>query len=142
MGFMRGGTLVLVPFLVLFIASFAAGERRSIPTTLEGPFKPFTRKFDDSLRSGSDDLPMFDPRVVKRVPAIFPEQITLALSAPDAMWVSWVSGKYSFVANILSMPILFSSFHCRSWIFWMYGLHYGFWKGFKPRNSLSVSFWE
>lgn len=55
MGFMRGGTLVLVPFLVLFIASFAAGERRSIPTTLEGPFKPFTRKFDDSLRSGSDD---------------------------------------------------------------------------------------
>jgi hypothetical protein len=84
-----GWALGLVSFVVLWNVSFA---ERSIPTTLDGPFRPFTRKFDASLRSGSDDLPMFDPRVVKRVPAIFPEQITLVLSTPGALWVSWISG--------------------------------------------------
>jgi hypothetical protein len=47
---------------------------------------------DPSLRLGSEDLPQYDPRVVKRAAAIFPEQISLALSTPDAMWVSWVTG--------------------------------------------------
>jgi predicted phosphodiesterase len=87
------GRLGLLCFGLLWIVSFVAA-RSPIPTTLEGPFKPFTRKFDPSLRSGSDDLPMWDPRVVKRVPAIFPEQISLALSTPDAMWVSWISGDW------------------------------------------------
>jgi hypothetical protein len=88
--------LVTLALLVLIGGFFGVGtgeERRGIPTTLDGPFKPYTKAFDASLRTGSDDLPLYDPRVVKRVPAIFPEQISLALSTPDAMWVSWVSGK-------------------------------------------------
>lgn len=64
----------------------------AIPTTLEGPFVPRTVGFDDSLRRGSEDLPHSDPRLVKRVPSIFPEQIALALSTPDSMWVSWITG--------------------------------------------------
>eukprot|EP01018_Ginkgo_biloba_P032485 Gb_10273 [translate_table: standard] len=64
----------------------------SIPTTLEGPFPPLTVPLDPNLRLGSDDIPMYDPALVKRVPSIFPEQIALALSTPDAMWVSWVTG--------------------------------------------------
>lgn len=93
----RGRALLLAPVLVLLIVSFASAtvERKRIPTTLEGPFKPYTKEFDSSLRSGSDDLPLYDPRVVKRVPAIFPEQIFIALSTPDAMWMSWVSGRPS-----------------------------------------------
>lgn len=92
----RGWALVLPSFLVLLFASFvgAADEAKRIPTTLEGPFKPYTKKFDTNLRTGSDDLPLYDPRIVKRVPAIYPEQIFLALSTPDAMWVSWVSGDW------------------------------------------------
>ncbi|KAG0623436.1 hypothetical protein M758_3G174500 [Ceratodon purpureus] len=96
---MRGRRMVFLGlFVVLVIGSFVAGGeavvRQRIPTTLEGPFKPYTKKFDKSLRAGSDDLPMYDPRVVKRVTAIYPEQITLALSTPDAMWVSWISGDW------------------------------------------------
>eukprot|EP00249_Psilotum_nudum_P022572 c28570_g1_i1 orf=365-2203(-) len=67
-------------------------KRSSIPSTLEGPFTPVTVPFDTALRKGSDDLPVYDPRIVKRVPSIAPEQIALALSSPDAMWVSWVTG--------------------------------------------------
>lgn len=85
--------LVVYALAVLIGSVVAVEDRRQIPTTLDGPFKPYTKTFDRSLRSGSDDLPLYDPRVVKRVAAIFPEQIALALSTPDAMWVSWVSGK-------------------------------------------------
>ncbi|KAM1985056.1 hypothetical protein ACFX16_013257 [Malus domestica] len=63
-----------------------------IPTTLEGPFVPATRRFDPSLRRGSDDLPMDHPRLKKNVTSNFPEQIALAISSPTAMWVSWVTG--------------------------------------------------
>jgi len=76
------------------VVSTTAETRRDIPTTLDGPFKPFTKEFDVNLRTGSEDLPLYDPRVVKRVPAIYPEQIAIALSTPDAMWVSWVSGDW------------------------------------------------
>eukprot|EP00253_Pinus_taeda_P014559 PITA_14559 len=65
----------------------------SMPTTLQGPFKPVTVSLDPTLRNGSDDLPNYDPRLVKRVPSIFPEQIMLALSTtPNSMWVSWLTG--------------------------------------------------
>eukprot|EP00250_Pteridium_aquilinum_P009915 c19024_g1_i1 orf=45-1793(+) len=64
----------------------------AIPSTLEGPFVPKTVVFNMSLPRGSEDLPHSDPRLVKRVPSIFPEQISLALSTPDSMWVSWVTG--------------------------------------------------
>lgn len=63
-----------------------------IPTTLKGPFKPVTRKFDSSLRRGSDDLAMDHPLLKKNVTGNFPEQISLAISSPTSMWVSWVTG--------------------------------------------------
>ncbi|MQL71316.1 hypothetical protein Taro_003613 [Colocasia esculenta] len=67
-------------------------RRLRVPTTLEGPFGPETRRFDPSLRRGSDDLPMDHPRLAKRVPSPFPEQIALSVSSPTSMWVSWVTG--------------------------------------------------
>lgn len=79
-----------VCFLVLGLAQFGAGQR--IPTTLDGPFTPRTVEFDSSLRRGSVDLLPTDPRVAKTVVGDAPEQIALALSTPDAMWVSWVTG--------------------------------------------------
>ncbi|XP_077227522.1 purple acid phosphatase 23 isoform X2 [Tasmannia lanceolata] len=77
-------------FLFLFLVEMVAGKH--IPTTLEGPFTPATRSFDSSLRQGSDDLPMDDPRLAKKAHSIFPEQIALAISSPTSMWVSWVTG--------------------------------------------------
>jgi hypothetical protein len=69
------------------------GGGNRIPSTLDGPFVPVTIPLDPSIRlSASQDLPQSDPRVVKRVAAIYPEQIFLSLSTPDAMWVSWVTG--------------------------------------------------
>jgi hypothetical protein len=75
----------------LFITTMVVTETH-IPTTLEGPFEPVTRRFDPSLRRGSDDLPMDDPRLKKNVTSNFPEQIALAVSSPTSMWVSWVTG--------------------------------------------------
>lgn len=97
MEFTSGRAFVFAPILFLLISALAVAtpveKKRKIPTTLDGPFKPYTKEFDSRLRSGSDDLPLYDPRVVKRVPAIYPEQIVISLSTPDAMWISWVSGK-------------------------------------------------
>nr|DAD36965.1 TPA_asm: hypothetical protein HUJ06_007606 [Nelumbo nucifera] len=79
--------------LVMFMALMDMAVRgKHIPTTLEGPFRPVTRRFDSSLRGGSDDLPMNHPRLAKKVPSSFPEQIALAISSPTSMWVSWVTG--------------------------------------------------
>lgn len=65
----------------LIIADMVACKHHKIPTTL-----------DPSLRRGSDDLPMDDPRLKKNVTGNFPEQIGLAISSPTAMWVSSVTG--------------------------------------------------
>ena len=73
------------------IATMAVNENR-ILSTLDGPFEPVTRRFDPSLRRGSDDLPMTHPRLKKNVSSNFPEQIRLAISSPTSMWVSWVTG--------------------------------------------------
>jgi hypothetical protein len=74
-------------------SSSSSGNR--IPSTLDGPFVPVTIPLDPRIRlSASQDLPQYDPRVVKRVAAIYPEQIFLSLSTSDAMWVSWVTGTY------------------------------------------------
>ncbi|XP_058182164.1 purple acid phosphatase 23 isoform X2 [Rhododendron vialii] len=73
---------------------------QSIPTTLEGPFKPVTRSFDPSLRRGSDDIPMDDPRLKRNVTSMFPEQIALAISSPTSMWVSWVTGDSQIGLNV------------------------------------------
>lgn len=65
---------------------------KDIPTTLDGPFKPVTHRLDPSLRLGSDDLLMDHPRLMRNVSGMFPEQISLALSTPNSMWVSWITG--------------------------------------------------
>lgn len=73
-------------FVVIIVAE-------TIPTTLDGPFKPKTRRFDPLLRKGSDDLPMDHPRLKRNVTSFFPEQIALALSScSSSMWVSWITG--------------------------------------------------
>jgi hypothetical protein len=72
----------------------------SIPTTLEGPFQPVTVKFDPSLRQGSSDLSPDDPRIVKQVSGNFPEQISLALSTPDAMWITWITGNAQLAPEV------------------------------------------
>lgn len=77
--------------------------KHPIPTTLEGPFKPKTRAFDPSLRKGSDDLPMDDPRLKRNVTSSFPEQIALAISSPTAMWVSWVTGDAQIGVNVTEL---------------------------------------
>ena len=83
----------LVLLMVAKMVMLGSDQARDhIPTTLEGPFKPATRRFDPSLRRGSDDLPMDHPRLKKNVTLNFPEQISLAISSPTAMWVSWVTG--------------------------------------------------
>ncbi|KAI3915641.1 hypothetical protein MKX01_015466 [Papaver californicum] len=75
-----------------------------IPTTLEGPFPPVTRRFDPSLRRGSDDLPKNHPRLRKRVSSMFPEQISLALSSqPTSIWVSWVTGDAQIGSNVIPL---------------------------------------
>ncbi|XP_021889878.1 purple acid phosphatase 23-like, partial [Carica papaya] len=71
-----------------------------IPTTLDGPFEPVTRRFDQSLRRGSDDLPMDHPRLKRNVTSMYPEQIALAISTPSSMWVSWVTGKAQIGSNV------------------------------------------
>ncbi|XP_019181520.1 PREDICTED: purple acid phosphatase 23 isoform X3 [Ipomoea nil] len=89
-------------FLILATADLVemgAGEEL-IPTTLDGPFKPVTRRLDPSLRQGSDDLPMKHPRLKRNVTSMFPEQIALALSTPTSMWVSWVTGEYQIGLNV------------------------------------------
>ncbi|XP_024983226.1 purple acid phosphatase 23 isoform X2 [Cynara cardunculus var. scolymus] len=86
----------LIMIMVVMIMSASA----QIPTTLDGPFKPVTRKFDPSLRLGSDDLPMNHPRLKKNVTSNFPEQIALALSSPNSMWVSWITGDAQIGKNV------------------------------------------
>lgn len=79
--------------LLLLVSSFSILESKLVPTTLDGPFAPVTRRFDPSLRLGSDDVPMDDPRLAKRVTSIHPEQIALAASfSPSSMWISWITG--------------------------------------------------
>lgn len=83
---------ILVTFFLIITKVVVTGK--DIPTTLEGPFDPVTIRFDPSLRQGSDDIPMDDPRLKKNVTSMFPEQIALALSTPTSMWVSWVTGTF------------------------------------------------
>lgn len=88
---MAAATDVAVAFRYVVLAAtmvLVAG----IPTTLDGPFAPTTVAFNPSLRQGSSDLPPTDPRLVKSVLGNQPEQISLALSNPGAIWVTWITG--------------------------------------------------
>jgi hypothetical protein len=83
--------LLLLPCLQFALHLVDGG---GIPTTLDGPFTPATRAFDRSLRQGSKDVPLTDPRLAPRARPPSPEQIALAASAdPTSLWVSWVTGR-------------------------------------------------
>uniref|UniRef100_A0A6N2JYX3 Purple acid phosphatase n=3 Tax=Salix viminalis TaxID=40686 RepID=A0A6N2JYX3_SALVM len=88
-------------FFITIITSQTLLAQNQIPTTLDGPFKPVTRRFDPSFRRGSDDLPMNHPRLKKNVTSNFPEQISLAISSPTSMWVSWVTGEAQIGSNVI-----------------------------------------
>ncbi|CAM6083935.1 unnamed protein product [Calypogeia fissa] len=72
---------------------FAAVQLPDAPSTLQGPFQPRTVPFNESLGFGSEELNETNPRVVRRVTGWEPEQISLALSTPDAMYISWITGE-------------------------------------------------
>ncbi|KAG0474721.1 hypothetical protein HPP92_014407 [Vanilla planifolia] len=93
---------ILSLLLCLFSPNVAAHGR--IPTTLDGPFAPRTRRFDPSLRLGSDDVPMDDPKLAKKVGFNFPEQIAIAASfSHTSMWVSWVTGDAQIWTNVIPL---------------------------------------
>ncbi|URD74996.1 Purple acid phosphatase [Musa troglodytarum] len=110
---MDSPTIALLLLLLLaFAASLPATEAaasgrpsekaaRRIPTTLDGPFRPVTRRLDPSLRRGSDDLPIDHPRLARKVRPPFPEQIALAASySPSSIWVSWITGYAQIGTNV------------------------------------------
>ncbi|ERN11937.1 purple acid phosphatase 15 isoform X1 [Amborella trichopoda] len=86
----------LLCFLLALISvlSVFSGAIAKIPTTVDGPFDPITVPFDNSLRGHAIDLPDSDPRVGKRGRTFEPEQISLSLSTPDAIWVSYITGDF------------------------------------------------
>ncbi|KAL4363414.1 hypothetical protein GQ457_04G016130 [Hibiscus cannabinus] len=90
-------------FISIFIVTKLVVSGKHIPTTLEGPFDPTTILFDPSLRRGSDDIPMDDPRLKKNVTSMSPEQIALALSTPSSIWVSWVTGDAQTGPNVTAL---------------------------------------
>lgn len=89
--------------LILLIITEMVVVGNAIPTTLEGPFRPVTIHFDPSLRQGSDDLPMDHPKLKRNVTSIFPEQVSLAISSPTSMWVSWVTGMFIIISLFPSL---------------------------------------
>jgi hypothetical protein len=99
--------LLINTFFITIITTQTLLAENQIPTTLDGPFKPVTRRFDPSLRRGSDDLPMNHPRLKKNATSNFPEQISIAISSPTSMWVSWVTGIFLFNYCLLIFLIFF-----------------------------------
>lgn len=95
-----GEFILCAAFFVVLIIAHIFVAAQNIPTTLDGPFKPVTHRFDPSLRRGSDDLPMDHPRLRRNVKGMFPEQIALALSTPTSMWISWITGMEYTVLSV------------------------------------------
>lgn len=95
--------LLLNILFITIITTQTLLAQNQIPTTLDGPFKPVTRRFDPSLRRGSDDLPMNHPRLKKNATSNFPEQISLAISSPTSMWVSWVTGEAQIGSDVIPL---------------------------------------
>ncbi|XP_023767327.1 purple acid phosphatase 23 [Lactuca sativa] len=123
---MEGRLLKSLTMMMVILMSASA----KIPTTMDGPFNPETRKFDPSLRRGSDDLPMNHTRLKKNVTSNFPEQIALALSTPNSMWVSWITGDAQIGKNVT--PLDPSSVASEVW----YGKKSGVYS--KKRHGVSV----
>ncbi|KAM0941973.1 putative Acid phosphatase [Dioscorea sansibarensis] len=120
--------------LLLLVSSFSILESKLIPTTLDGPFTPVTRRFDPSLRRGSDDVPMDDPRLAKRVPCIHPEQIALAASfSPSSIWISWITGDAQIGTGVT--PLDPASIRSEVW----YGEESGKYEFTRRGNSLVYS---
>ncbi|GAB2221479.1 hypothetical protein Droror1_Dr00012660 [Drosera rotundifolia] len=94
---------LLARALIIATAMATGCSCQQIPTTLQGPFTPVTRRLDPSLRRGSDDLPMTDPRLRKNVTGDIPEQIALAVASPRSMWVSWVTGDAKVGSNVTAL---------------------------------------
>lgn len=95
--------LLINTLFITIITTQKLLAQNQIPTTLDGPFKPVTRRFDPSLRRGSDDLPMNHPRLKKNATSNFPEQISLAISSPTSMWVSWVTGEAQIGSDVIPL---------------------------------------
>ncbi|RAL54486.1 unnamed protein product [Cuscuta campestris] len=93
-------SIIAAFFLVVWAAAAAELDEGLIPSTTDGPFTPVTRRFDRSLRPGSDDLPMEHPRLKRNATSMSPEQIALALSTPTSIWVSWVTGESQIGLNV------------------------------------------
>ncbi|CAA7400609.1 unnamed protein product [Spirodela intermedia] len=87
-----------LPAAVVYVVALAAVgvTAGSIPTTLDGPFKPVTVPLDqEAFRGNSVDLPDSDGRVRRKVSGFSPEQISVSLAATyDAVWISWVTGDF------------------------------------------------
>lgn len=80
---------------LFLVVSFVLAHGETIPTTLEGPFKPVTVPLDDSFRGRAVDLPENDPRVQRTVVGFEPEQISVSLSSTyDSVWISWITGMF------------------------------------------------
>nr|GEX27735.1 purple acid phosphatase 23 isoform X2 [Tanacetum cinerariifolium] len=120
-------SLTMIMIMIMIIVASVKGH---IPSTLDGPFKPVTRKFDKLLRLGSDDLPMNHTRLRKNVTLYFPEQIALALSSVDSMWISWITGDAQIGKNVT--PLDPSTIASEVW----YGENSGNYT--KKRNGVSV----
>ncbi|XP_047311679.1 purple acid phosphatase 15-like [Impatiens glandulifera] len=92
---------MVLPLLLFLVLNNIAAALQTIPTTLDGPFKPVTIPLDDSFRGSAVDLPDTDPRVQRNVKGFEPEQISLALSTTyDSVWISWVTGEFQIGMSI------------------------------------------
>lgn len=92
------GKGALVSFALWVVLNLSGVIYGSIPTTLDGPFKPVTISLDKSFRGNAIDLPDTDPRVQRNVVGFEPEQISVSLSSTyDSVWISWITGKLQFL---------------------------------------------
>ncbi|XP_031263950.1 purple acid phosphatase 15-like [Pistacia vera] len=99
-------SMLVVALVVLFVLKLTCSSRDDIhiPTTLDGPFKPFTKPLDKSFRGNAIDLPPTDPRVQRTVQGFEPEQISVSLSSTyDSVWISWITGDFQIGDNIQAL---------------------------------------
>ncbi|KAK0606663.1 hypothetical protein LWI29_002322 [Acer saccharum] len=103
---MVSASSILFPAIALLLVSLILTiaddhDQSTIPSTLEGPFKPVTVPLDKSFRGNAVDLPDTDPRVQRRVTGFQPEQISVSLSSTyDSVWISWITGEFQIGDHI------------------------------------------